>query len=398
MSSKRGNERGQEFGRGRTTPERLRNSPNAASTHQASRSAGSTQQASSSNINARQGIPSTASTHQSSCSGSSTQQAGASNINAQQDIPRNADARQGIPSAASTQQGISSSANARQGTNGAGRTQQYGRNEIGSQRNRSAGFNKQQCNPGSWRSGFYTQQESPRSFIFSRKAMRRSPLGMLLSFALCAALVIVSVLAGRAALQDTLMWQSGSVGDAGSAAQAASMSDAPRSTPKRRWAKGRMPYLYQKDEQWAGQRYAGSTIGESGCGPTCMSMVYVYHTGATSMDPSVMAQLAQNGGYVEDDKTAWRYMTEGASLLGLHSEEAVFEEGAIRSLLEEGTPIICSMLPGDFTTSGHFIVLCGVDDDGGIIIRDPNSEKNSKKSWELSRLMSQMANLWAVRA
>lgn len=367
MNSERRNEHGQEFGRGRTTPERLRNSPNA-STHQASRSAGSTQQAS------------------------------AGNINAQQDIPRNADARQGILSDVNARQGISSSANARKGMNGAGRAQQYGRSEIGSQRTMPVGFNKQQCNPGSWRSGFYTQQESPRSFIFSRKAMRRSPLGMVLTFALCAALVIVSVLAGRAALQDTLMWQSGSVGDAGSAVQAASMSDAPRSTPKRKWAKGRMPYLYQKDEQWAGQRYAGSTIGESGCGPTCMSMVYVYHTGATSMDPGVMAQLAQNGGYVEDGKTTWSYMTENASLLGLHSEEAFFEEGAIRSLLEEGTPIICSMLPGDFTASGHFIVLCGVDDDGSIIIRDPNSEENSKKSWELSRLMSQMANLWAVRA
>ena len=388
MSSKRGNERGQEFGRGRMTPERLRNIPNTASTQQSSRSASITQQAGSNRISSWQDTPNAASTHQASRSAGSTQQANSSNINARQSVPSNADARQGILSAV----------NARQGTNGAGRTQQYGSNEIGSQRNRSAGFNKQQCNPGSWRSGFYTQQESPRSFIFSRKAMRRSPLGMLLTFALCAALVIVSVLAGRAALQDTLMWQSGAVGGAGSAVQAANMSDAPRSTPKRKWAKGRMPYLYQKDEQWAGQRYAGNTIGESGCGPTCMSMVYVYHTGATSMDPSVMAQLAKNGGYVENGKTAWRYMTEGASLLGLHSEETAFEEGAIRSLLEEGTPIICSMLPGDFTTSGHFIVLCGVDDDGGIIIRDPNSEENSKKSWELSRLMSQMANLWAVQA
>ncbi|MGN0077966.1 MAG: C39 family peptidase [Coriobacteriales bacterium] len=349
--------RRREFGRGLTTPESLRNSPNTASTHRSSCSANGTQQTGSSDINARQGVPSTAST------------------------------RQGIPNA-----------DARKGTNGASRAQQYGHNKIGSQRSRPVEFNKRPNDPNAWRSGIYTQQDSPRSFIFSRRALRRSPLGALLTFALCAALVIVTVLAGRAALQDTLLWQSGAVGGAGAAVQTASMNDAPQSTPKRKWAKGRMPYLYQKDEQWQAQRYAGSTIGESGCGPTCMSMVYVYHTGATSMDPGMMAQLAQNNSFVEDGKTSWRYMTQGAELLGLQSEEAAYEERAIRSLLEEGTPIICSMLPGDFTTTGHFIVLCGIDDDGGIIIRDPNSEENSRKSWELSRLMSQMANLWAVRA
>lgn len=266
-------------------------------------------------------------------------------------------------------------------------------NSSSSRRN---GICSQQGRP---RSGINTQQSSPRSFIFSRKAARRPPLEALLTFAFCAALAIVTVLAGRAALQDTLQWQSGaSIGGAGPDVQAASATDAPRSTPKHSWAKGRMPYLYQKDQQWSTQRFAGSTIGESGCGPTCMSMVYIYHTGDTSMDPDMMAQLAQNGGFVEDGKTAWRYLTEGARVLGLNSEELPLMEGTIRGLLEQGTPIICSMLPGDFTTSGHFIVLCGVDEQGGIIIRDPNSEENSNKSWVLSKLMGQMANLWAVRA
>lgn len=38
------------------------------------------------------------------------------------------------------------------------------------------------------------------------------------------------------------------------------------------------------------------------------------------------------------------------------------------------------------------------DEQGGFIIRDPNSEESSNKSWVLSKLMGQMANLWAVRA
>ena len=55
------------------------------------------------------------------------------------------------------------------------------------------------------------------------------------------------------------------------------------------------------------------------------------------------------------------------------------------------------MGPGDFTTTGHFIVLVGVDDRGEIMIRDPNSKKNSNKTWALEDLMPQIRNLWSYR-
>ncbi|MDC7280633.1 C39 family peptidase [Butyrivibrio fibrisolvens] len=57
-------------------------------------------------------------------------------------------------------------------------------------------------------------------------------------------------------------------------------------------------------------------------------------------------------------------------------------------------PLICSMTPGDFTKTGHFIVLTGVTDDGQIIVNDPNSPKNSKKHWDVDILVSQMKSIW----
>ena len=52
------------------------------------------------------------------------------------------------------------------------------------------------------------------------------------------------------------------------------------------------------------------------------------------------------------------------------------------------------MRPGDFTTSGHFIVLTGVEN-GKIRVNDPNSKVNSEKLWDYDRLESQINNLWA---
>ncbi|MGN0073021.1 MAG: C39 family peptidase [Coriobacteriales bacterium] len=263
---------------------------------------------------------------------------------------------------------------------------------------RTAGDIRSASRGNSWRSGIYTQQARRGSFLFSSsRRMRRSPLASVAVFALCAALVLVAVLSGKAALQDTLRLQAGdrSAGAGSIVASAQLGEDAPSSTPKREWRAGTTPCLYQKDPKWSEQRYAGDTVGISGCGPTCLSMVYVCLTGKTGMDPGRMAEFSQNGGYVEDGKTAWRLMSEGAAQLGLNSWEVPYDESQICSLLQAGTPIICSMMPGDFTDTGHFIVLCGIDEQGRVLLRDPNSPERSGTSWDLSRIMPQIANLWA---
>ncbi len=47
------------------------------------------------------------------------------------------------------------------------------------------------------------------------------------------------------------------------------------STPAHAWRKGEVPFLYQIDPQWSDEPYAGGNIHENGCGPTCLSMVYI---------------------------------------------------------------------------------------------------------------------------
>ncbi|OUO34679.1 C39 family peptidase [Olsenella sp. An290] len=180
--------------------------------------------------------------------------------------------------------------------------------------------------------------------------------------------------------------------------QGAAPSVAARSTPREDWRAGEVPYLYQTDPEWSQKPYAGGTIEKNGCGPTCLSMVYVALTGRTDLGPKEMAAFSERGGYTVDGMTAWALMTDGAAELGLTSEQLGASERAVRSALAAGSPVICSVGPGDFTSSGHFIVLAGIADDGQVIVRDPNSQERSERTWDLGRVLAQCANLWAFSA
>ena len=65
--------------------------------------------------------------------------------------------------------------------------------------------------------------------------------------------------------------------------------------------------------------------------------------------------------------------------------------------LEAGQLIICIMGPGVFTTTGHYIVLTGVED-GKFQVNDPNSRENSQKLWDYDEFADQIRNLWAIGA
>ena len=170
------------------------------------------------------------------------------------------------------------------------------------------------------------------------------------------------------------------------------------STPRAEWRRGEVPFLYQTDPQWAGHPYAGGTVEKNGCGPTCLSMVYVSLTGRDDLAPSAMADFSEHGGYTTDGMTTWALMTDGAAELGLVSEELPASASAVRDALLAGRPVICSVGPGDFTTTGHFVVLSGLTEDGEVVVHDPNSAERSARPWDLERVLGQCLNLWAFSA
>lgn len=159
--------------------------------------------------------------------------------------------------------------------------------------------------------------------------------------------------------------------------------------------KGIVPLFLQWDERWGYETYGSDFLAVTGCGPTCLSMVYCGLSGETGWNPLEVARMAEKEGfYVAGAGSSWDLMTEGAAQLGLTVNSVIYDAEHILETLENGTPIICIMRPGDFTTSGHFIVLTGVDEDGKVTVCDPNSRINSGKSWDVKDLIPQIKNLW----
>lgn len=154
------------------------------------------------------------------------------------------------------------------------------------------------------------------------------------------------------------------------------------------------PLFLQWDRRWGYSRYGSKIIAINGCGPTCLAMVYVGLRGDSKMNPKQMALYSEKCGYItEGSGTDWGLMTDGAKALGLNAEEMALDENVMLNTLRSGCQIICSMRPGDFTTTGHFIVIYG-ERDGKLLIHDPNSVERSEKEWEFKEIKGQIKNLW----
>ncbi len=162
--------------------------------------------------------------------------------------------------------------------------------------------------------------------------------------------------------------------------------------------RGSIPLFLQWDERWGYNSYGSGLIGWTGCGPTCLSMAVVGLTGETKWNPAEVADFSEQCGYyTENSGTSWELMSDGAQRLGLQSSELPLDENRIRSVLDSGGVVICSVGPGDFTTEGHYILIRGYGN-SGFIVNDPNSRERSELEWPYERLAGQIKNLWALSA
>ena len=159
-----------------------------------------------------------------------------------------------------------------------------------------------------------------------------------------------------------------------------------------------VPLFLQWDSRWGYEKYGSDMIAITGCGPTCLAMVGYYLTGdADTYDPANIAAFSEkNGYYATGYGSSWTLISEGAVKLGLDVTEIPLVEKRIKDNLAVGNPVICAMGAGDFTSSGHYIVLIGLED-GKFIVNDPNSPENSEKLWSYEQIQGQIRNLWVIR-
>ncbi len=167
-------------------------------------------------------------------------------------------------------------------------------------------------------------------------------------------------------------------------------------TPEEESQEG-VPLFLQWDPRWGYETYGSDCIAITGCGPTCLAMAGWYVTKDPDFNPADVAAFSwRNGYYSPGNGSSWTLISEGGEKLGLDVTEIPLVKGRIDKNLKVDNPIILALGPGDFTTSGHYIVLVGIEN-GLYRVNDPNSRANSARLWSYEELEPQIRNLWVIR-
>lgn len=157
-----------------------------------------------------------------------------------------------------------------------------------------------------------------------------------------------------------------------------------------------VPLFVQWDKRWGYEKYSGNFFAASGCGPTTLSMVVVYLTHNREASPIAVAKYSKEAGYsVDGSGSSWTLISEGCRHYGVKAKALALDESRMKAELDEGHPIVVNVGPGDFTDTGHFMVITGYDDEG-FSINDPNSIEKSGKRWLFKNISSQIRAVWSM--
>ena len=149
-------------------------------------------------------------------------------------------------------------------------------------------------------------------------------------------------------------------------------------------------YYNQTDARWGSKLYGRTgTIGWEGCGPTALAMVVASMTDNKVTPYDVAQWSAQNGYRCEGNGSYHSLIPNGGEHYGLTVDKIGKDSKKLVEVLQSGKLVIAIMAPGHFTTTGHFIVLWGITEDGKVLVADPASVKRSNQEWPLRTVVNE---------
>lgn len=155
--------------------------------------------------------------------------------------------------------------------------------------------------------------------------------------------------------------------------------------------KGEFVHYFQYD--YPDVPYGCGSIASDGCGPTSLAMVLTHLLGR-EVSPLETAEKG-HGKYTCADGTYWSYFGDMADEYNVNCTQMSTNKENITKNLNDGKTMIAIMGPGHFTSGGHFIVLKGLDENGKVIVADPNSEERSNQTWDMDVITSESTDMWA---
>lgn len=154
-------------------------------------------------------------------------------------------------------------------------------------------------------------------------------------------------------------------------------------------------YYNQGEEPWASLSYGSSNIRAAGCGPTALAIVISTLKGE-NVTPEMTAGYAMSKGlYVSGKGTSHAFPSMAARNWGLEVERVKREQMdyVVRQLKEGKLAVVICAENTISGSSGHFIILTGITQEGYIAIADPGSRRRTGNLYSPATIQSYARDL-----
>ena len=167
---------------------------------------------------------------------------------------------------------------------------------------------------------------------------------------------------------------------------------------------------FQTDPRWRNKDYSAegesTTIGASGCGPTAAAMLIETLTGKTFTPADACKWSLEHGYKACKQGTYYAYFVPQFAAHGIscyqlswtntyHKPNDPIHDKAL-NLLKQGYYLIALMKKGNWTTSGHFIVVWWADNK--IHNNDPISTKPNRINGDIQTFSNEAVYYWVIDA
>lgn len=163
----------------------------------------------------------------------------------------------------------------------------------------------------------------------------------------------------------------------------------------------KLPLILQKDPRWQGLAYGtesgNNDLAHNGCALVSLAMIQAYWEG-TPADPTAVLNWAGNDYYVTGQGTSWEIFSAFATHFGYQFQNLLTSYDRAYELMSQGIPVIVSVAPGTFTTTGHIMVLF-TDSNGKLQVYDPNDspeKRHYEKAFTSETFLNEAVNYWAL--
>lgn len=147
----------------------------------------------------------------------------------------------------------------------------------------------------------------------------------------------------------------------------------------------KIKYLSQLDANWANIIYDhNATIGDEGCGPTSLAMAINILKGENLTPPDIAKIAAKKGQHCKAGGSYWSIAPTICKEFDIPCQMSHNLQD-IKNALLDGKVVMVIMGKGNFTNSGHFMLLRQyLPDTDEVLILDPASSKRTQKSWDIN--------------